>query len=79
MYYKPTEAAPRVQDRFEKPIKAMIDQDPLVWLSHGSRFVELQQEHGAAHLSNQRLASQATAHWLSPTRASHAIGGPFAR
>ena len=28
MYYKPTKAAPKVQDRFEAPIKAMIDQDP---------------------------------------------------
>ena len=28
MYCKPTKAAPKVQDRFEAPIKAMIDQDP---------------------------------------------------
>ena len=35
MYYKPTKAAPKVQDRFEKPIKAMIDQDP----SYGYRTV----------------------------------------
>ena len=28
LYYKPTKAAPKVQERFEKPIKAMIDQDP---------------------------------------------------
>ena len=27
-YYKPCKAAPKVQERFEKPIKAMIDQDP---------------------------------------------------
>ena len=35
MYYKPTKAAPKVQDRFEAPIKAMIDQDP----SYGYRTV----------------------------------------
>ena len=35
MYYKPTKVAPKVQDRFEKPIKAMIDQDP----SYGYRTV----------------------------------------
>ena len=28
LYYKPTKAAPKVQERFEAPIKAMIDQDP---------------------------------------------------
>ena len=28
LYYKPTKAAPKVQERFEKPIKTMIDQDP---------------------------------------------------
>lgn len=35
VYYKPTKAAPRVQERFEKPIKEMIDQDP----SYGYRTV----------------------------------------
>jgi putative transposase len=35
MYYKTTKAAPKVQDRFEKPIKAMIDHDP----SYGYRTV----------------------------------------
>ena len=35
MYYKPTKVAPKVQNRFEKPIKAMIDQDP----SYGYRTV----------------------------------------
>ncbi len=28
IYYKPTKAAPKVQDRFVKPMKPMIDQDP---------------------------------------------------
>lgn len=28
MYYKPTKATPKVQERFEKPIKAMIGKDP---------------------------------------------------
>ena len=28
LYYKPTKAEPKVQKRFEAPIKAMIDQDP---------------------------------------------------
>lgn len=27
-YYKPCKAPPKVQERFEAPIKAMIDQDP---------------------------------------------------
>ncbi len=27
-YYKLCKAAPKVQERFEQPIKAMIDQDP---------------------------------------------------
>ena len=35
VYYRPTKAAPRVQERFEKPIKEMIDQDP----SYGYRTV----------------------------------------
>ena len=35
MYYKPTKAAPKVQDRFEALLKAMIDQDP----SYGYRTV----------------------------------------
>jgi putative transposase len=35
VYYKPTKAAPSVQERFEKPIKEMIDQDP----SYGYRTV----------------------------------------
>ena len=28
VYYKPHKAAPKVQERFEKPIKEMIEQDP---------------------------------------------------
>ena len=35
VYYKPTKSAPKVQERFEKPIKAMIEQDP----SYGYRTV----------------------------------------
>ena len=35
VYYRPTKAAPRVQERFEKPIKEMIEQDP----SYGYRTV----------------------------------------
>jgi hypothetical protein len=76
VYYKPTKAVPKVKDRFEKPIDR---QSPLVCLLYGSRFVEPQEKHGIAHLSNSRLAIQATADCLSPTRASHAIGSQFAR
>ena len=35
VYYKPTKSAPKVQERFEKPIKATIEQDP----SYGYRTV----------------------------------------
>lgn len=28
LYYKPTKTKPKVQERFEQPIKALIDQDP---------------------------------------------------
>ncbi|MGA0825641.1 MAG: DDE-type integrase/transposase/recombinase, partial [Burkholderiaceae bacterium] len=35
VYYKPTKSAPKVQERFEKPVKAMIEQDP----SYGYRTV----------------------------------------
>lgn len=28
VYYRPTKAAPKVQERFETPIKAMIEQEP---------------------------------------------------
>ena len=35
LYYKPTKSLPKVQERFEAPIKAMIEQEP----SFGSRTV----------------------------------------
>ncbi len=35
VYYKPTKAAPKVQERFERSIKDMVDQDP----SYGYRTV----------------------------------------
>jgi len=35
LYYKPTKTKPKVQERFEQPIKALIDQDP----SFGNRTV----------------------------------------
>jgi len=35
VYYKPTKSAPKVQERLETPIKALIDQDP----SYGYRTV----------------------------------------
>ncbi len=49
MYYKPTKVEPKVQSIW-KAYQSHDRPRPLLWLSNGGRFIELQQEHGAAHL-----------------------------
>ena len=73
VYYKPTKAAPKVDPRVAEPIKAMIQREP----SFGYRTVAwplgLQQEHGAAHLPDQRLAGSQAADWHAATHRGRAI------
>lgn len=73
VYYKPLKSAPKVDARFEQPIKDLIEKEPsfgyrtVAWLlgfnsergaATGSRR---QREHGAAYLPDQGLAgSQAS-------------------
>ena len=67
VYFRSCKALPKVRERFEKPIKDMIDLDP----SYGSHplepkgwVVEFQPEPGAAHLPDSGLAGQAKSHWI---------------
>ena len=63
-YYKPCKAPPKVQERFEAPIKAMIDQDPSFGYRTVAGLLKFQQEHGATHLPDSGVAGQAKAYWV---------------
>ena len=56
VYYRPTKAAPGLQERFVAPIKAMIEEKPVVRVPHGRAPAGVQQEHRAARLPVEGLA-----------------------
>lgn len=58
VYYKPIKSAPKVQERLEKPIKALIEQDPSLWLQNRGRPSEHEQEHRSADLPDPGLAGE---------------------
>ncbi|WP_199725345.1 IS3 family transposase, partial [Gemmobacter lutimaris] len=86
VYYRPTKAAPKVDPRFAEPIKAMIEHrggsenslgdcfpaKTVLRLQDGGLAARLQQKHGAADLSAQRLAP-------SRQHAAHAPAGQWVR
>jgi hypothetical protein len=57
VYCKPTKSGPRVQERLERPIKDLIEQDPLRIRNLDGPF-EHEQEHQSAELPDPRLAGQ---------------------
>ncbi|WP_206665030.1 hypothetical protein [Gemmobacter aquaticus] len=69
VYYKPTEAAPKVYPRFAEPIKAMIEKKPSFGYRTVAWLLGFKQEHRSAHLPDQRLAgSQAPGRHAPPDR-----------
>jgi hypothetical protein len=75
VYYKPMKSVPKVDPRSAVPIKAMIEDSPLVWLSDGCTSVGVQQEHRATCLPVDGLTGPQAAHWLQTPHPGPAIGG----
>ena len=80
IYYKPTKAPPKLDDRFVTPIKALIEEEPsfgyrtVAWLlgfnSEAPNATGLSEraEHCAARLSDKGLAGAQTIYWRSAAR-----------
>ncbi|MEO1020135.1 MAG: hypothetical protein AAFY56_20975 [Pseudomonadota bacterium] len=80
VYYKPTKAAPKLDDKFVVPIKALIEEEPsfgyrtVAWLlgfnseDRNATGSSEWSEHSAARLSDQGLAGEKTIHRRSAAR-----------
>src|SRR4051794_16399631 len=65
-YYRSIKAAPRLREDLVEPVKALIEQEPVVRVPDRGRPAKHEQEHGAAHLPVEGLASTKACHWSPP-------------